>query len=457
MRLFVPPLKIEDDEGFSPEKDIFGRKPLGEGLTNLITSVSQPMVIALDAQWGSGKTTFLKMWAGELRKQKIPVIYFDAFENDYITDAFAAIAGQIITLARDKKKERNSSFVKFKSKAVATGKVLARSALKMGVKLGTAGALEAGDLGSVAKDFGDEAASLTDKQFGEMLTKQKEQKETIAQFRESLTELPSILSDRGESAGEAPDAASMPLVIIIDELDRCRPSFGLEVLERIKHFFSVENVHFVLGVHLGQLENSVSATYGNAIDAQLYLQKFISFPVYLIDHPAARDRSTVSLYCNHIAQLLELPNNEISEYVWIIERIAVNKSMSLRTIEKIFTNISMTLAFAGENRLKPWPIIAGLSAMRVAAPKLYARAKLGTLDYASAQEVISLGLDPEEEFDQTALYISETWKYVTGAPQDDHHRDYARGLFMRYQIHDHRRILPLIANKVMDQFMPPKN
>jgi ABC-type hemin transport system ATPase subunit len=92
MKLFLPPLDIGELEGFMPDKDIFGRAIHGKRLTNLITTVSDPLVIAVDGQWGSGKTTFLKMWAGELRKSGFPVIFFDAFENDYAEDAFAAAA-----------------------------------------------------------------------------------------------------------------------------------------------------------------------------------------------------------------------------------------------------------------------------------------------------------------------------------------------------------------------------
>jgi type IV secretory pathway VirB4 component len=81
VRLFPPPVQIGEQEGFSPEKDIFGRADHGRRLTNLITAVSDPLVIAIDGQWGSGKTTFLKMWAGELRKSGFPVIYFDALKT----------------------------------------------------------------------------------------------------------------------------------------------------------------------------------------------------------------------------------------------------------------------------------------------------------------------------------------------------------------------------------------
>ena len=51
------------------------------------------MVIAVDADWGAGKTVFLKMWAGELRKAGIPVVYFDAFANDYVDDALSIRSG----------------------------------------------------------------------------------------------------------------------------------------------------------------------------------------------------------------------------------------------------------------------------------------------------------------------------------------------------------------------------
>ncbi len=74
MHLFPPQLQIGDEEGFSPGKDIFGRAEHGRRLTNLITAVSDPLVIAVEGQWGSGKTTFLKMWAGELRNSSPPML-----------------------------------------------------------------------------------------------------------------------------------------------------------------------------------------------------------------------------------------------------------------------------------------------------------------------------------------------------------------------------------------------
>jgi hypothetical protein len=96
LRLFPPEMEIDPTEGFMPKKDIFGRKSFGDRLTRIVRAIENPSVLLLDAPWGTGNTTFVKMWRGELMKAGIPSVYFDAFANDYQEDAFLAVASQII-------------------------------------------------------------------------------------------------------------------------------------------------------------------------------------------------------------------------------------------------------------------------------------------------------------------------------------------------------------------------
>ena len=124
MRLIPPAPVIGLEEGFTKENDLFGRKSVAQSLTNIIRSVEEPIVVAVDAQWGDGKTVFLQMWAGELRKLKIPVIRIDAYENDYIEDAFTAIAGEIIAIADERKKASSDDRKRFVETATETGKIL---------------------------------------------------------------------------------------------------------------------------------------------------------------------------------------------------------------------------------------------------------------------------------------------------------------------------------------------
>ena len=73
-------------------------------------------------------------------------------------------------------------------------------------------------------------------------------------------------------------------MFIIDELDRCRPSFSIEVLEKAKHFFNVENIIFVLGADKEQLGHSIKAIYGNDLNVNGYLRRFIDLD-YVLPSP----------------------------------------------------------------------------------------------------------------------------------------------------------------------------
>lgn len=449
MRLFMPSLEVGDEEGFTPEKDLFGRKVIGEGLTSLVTSLDQPLVLALDAQWGSGKTTFLKMWAGELRNAGFGVVFFDAFESDYLDDAFTAIAGQIITLARQKKLENDGRAKDFARKAFAAGKILARSALKIGVKAGTAGIMTAEDLQGAASDVSSEVSGLADKYLGERLTRQKEQKEAIEDFRHALSELPSLLGTSDKINGK-----SKPLIIIIDELDRCRPSFALEVLERIKHFFSVSNVHFVLGVHLRQLENSVSFAYGSNVDSRTYLQKFISLTVNLVDQSSHEDTSSISIFIKHIESQLQLPADMRGVIDLQVSRIAKNNNLSLRTIEKIYTNIAVALTFSATTTFRPGVIIAGLCVLKVLHPDFYMRARDGRITFDELIEPLSLKKYSESESGiERAI---DFWRYVTGHPMTEEEIQPYRNITVNFNVRSREDMLPTICRRVIDRLALPK-
>lgn len=275
MRYFPPPLEIGETEGFSTTKDIFKRAEQGSQLTRLISLADDPMVVAVDGPWGSGKTVFLRMWAGELRKAGLPVVYFDAFENDYQSDAFIALASQIVLLTEKLEKNTASVGTQFKQNAIDVGKLILHSSLRIGVRAATAGILDSSFLDDYKDEIAQESTELMDKYVGGLLSKAHNERVTVTKFRDSLESLSRALGEvEGDNTPEV-SQSNRPLVFIIDELDRCRPDFALAILERAKHFFSVRNVQFVLGVNMLQLQNSVEATYGLSIDSSTYLQKFL--------------------------------------------------------------------------------------------------------------------------------------------------------------------------------------
>jgi hypothetical protein len=69
---------------------------------------------------------------------------------------------------------------------------------------------------------------------------------------------------------------SNPAFVFIDELDRCRPSYAVEMLETIKHIFDIPGVVFVVATDTEQLQHAVKAIYGVGFDARVYLSRFFN-------------------------------------------------------------------------------------------------------------------------------------------------------------------------------------
>jgi len=262
-RFKPPPLEIPAETPF--KYDLLEREPSAEVLTQFVSRLEEPFVLAVDSPWGSGKTTFLKMWLRSLQNQGFPCLYFNAWQNDFSDSPLVSLIGEIgeaikeIRLDRDHEKAAQQLF----EKAKKTGAVLAKAALPAAIKVATAGLL---DLSSLkAEDIAKLAEDLAKQQ----IEKYQADKKTIAHFAKELTKLVSVLRQ------ETPNKTTKPILFVVDELDRCRPLYAVELLEKIKHLFSVDGLIFVLAIDRQQLGESVRCLYGNGMDADNYLRRFI--------------------------------------------------------------------------------------------------------------------------------------------------------------------------------------
>lgn len=446
MRLFPPPFEVSLDEGFSLERDLFGRAPIGEGLTRLLGSLDQPIVLGLDGDWGSGKTTFLRFWTGELRKADFPVVFFDAFQNDYAEDAFIALAGEVFALIEANKKTHSKVAKKFASKAAGAGKVLLRSGLKVGVKAATLGALNATDLDDLADAISDESAEAFDVNIGEMITKQSAHRNAIDEFKIALSDLPSLLAKPSEGEEQK------PLIFIIDELDRCRPAFALALLERVKHFFSVPHVHFVLGMNSDQLANSVKAIYGPGIDARTYLQKFIHLTWTLSQRERYASDRARGKYVRYLNQAMgfqgkdaEVANGALA----FVGAIAERRGLSFRTIERVMAVIALAVVTTPESQLRVSPLVGGLALMKVLEPALFVKAKEGRLTWHEASAFLILE-ELQKDVEHSWGWSSNWWQYVTDPECPPELIDEMRRGIFTFSIGDRLDILTYTADVVMD-------
>ena len=245
------------------ENDKLGRKQLAEKLTSYLNRLNDGAVLAIDAPWGEGKTWFGKNWNGSLKKQSYKTVFIDAFEQDYIEDPFMLITSEILNTT----KSCDPKFEELKKSGVEVAKTLlpigAKALLNFGgrVLLGTH---EFSNIAEEAINAGKDITSqLTSEWLDSKLDNYTTDKVAIESFKQQLKEYVK--------------KQDKPIIIFIDELDRCKPTFAVNLIERIKHIFDIQNIIFILLLNREQLESAVKGVYGQDTDANKYLDKFINF------------------------------------------------------------------------------------------------------------------------------------------------------------------------------------
>lgn len=262
-------IEVVAEEPF--REDALGRKDSADILSHFVRSCSESVVICLDGAWGQGKTTFFRMWRQQLLNEGLVTLYFNAWENDFSDDALICLIGEIssaiedISLHGDKAKAK-----KYLAKAKKFGMGLVKRSIPVAAKIATAGALDLDKLTEQA------LASFAETIAKEQIENYEKSKKTLTAFKAALEELALSVYDDDEDR--------KPLIFIVDELDRCRPNFAIEVLEKAKHFFNVKNIVFVIGADKEQLGHSIRSLYGNKINVNGYLRRFIDFD-YILPPP----------------------------------------------------------------------------------------------------------------------------------------------------------------------------
>ena len=341
MRLAPKPLAIEEGDGFKGT-DLFGYEKFGEQLAGFVESLEGPSVIALDGPWGSGKTVFARQWAGLLRKQGSAVIYFDAFAADSGEDPLFDIASQLFAGARDKTDEETRQA--FVGKTVRVIKSLAPVGVGVALESATAGLIGQGVVQAFASALSESGrpSKSADEQVSapvqRHIERALERKEAISDFRKALASLAVAMKKATPmKAAEKCDDASRPLVVIIDELDRCKPAYALNLLKKIKYVFDVQDICFVVVTDVAQLENILESRCGMQ-DASVYLKKIFQMRFIL---PETRIHAAGS---NNVGKLIK--ELLVSAHPGLLHNVNVVLSpfkISLREVERVVIHVGWCL------------------------------------------------------------------------------------------------------------------
>src|SRR5690606_3684965 len=298
-------IKMDNENPFANCK--LDRQKYANILTNIIKSYPAGFVLALNNKWGTGKTTFVKMWQKDLENQNFKTLYFNAWENDFENDPLTALMGELKTLTK------TGAELKFKD-TLKHAAVLTKNIAPLVVKAVADRYVDTNKVTDIIVGVTKGLSEVFEHEVQEYAKKKK----SISDFKQSLSKF-----IENSSGGK-------PLIFFVDELDRCRPNYAVSILEQIKHFFSVPNIVFVLSIDKGQLGGAIKGVYGSdEIDSDEYLRRFIDLE-YSIPDPKP------DLFFNYLYNFFQFDDFFMSPERVKHRGLSSDKSNFIKTCELLF-------------------------------------------------------------------------------------------------------------------------
>ena len=268
----------------SAEEDIINRGDAIWNLSRLLYLAPSKAVIALEGEWGTGKTTACKKIENgvevdeEFKSKYSQVVYFNAWENDIFDAPLQSLFFVLYNkLSRNKKRSKEL--------------VVMISELSLMLSNGLLKKLSSG----IVNVHG----------FKKIFSKRYRAKQL-----------------------------NKKLLIIIDELDRCNPAYAVKVLESIKHFFNNDKVVFLISCDKKELSHIIKGFYGQEFNAYKYLSRFFTISVSLPEF----DRKTYVTSLVSKFQVIDGSNFPLGV-------LAQKFHLSIRDIQRVTTQYFMVKGY----------------------------------------------------------------------------------------------------------------
>lgn len=389
MKIIIPPIYERENVDLTlDEYDVFQRKKFINNLTTLFRNTSDGLVITIDSQWGEGKTSLIKQWEKKLKiEEEFIPIYYDAFRNDFSEDPFLSIAVEIHEALEEELQKtgcdpkNKSQLDKLKKQTVAISAGLVKMLTRTAVTYLSSGLIQSDDISKhVGKSVENMLFNTIEHDAKEKFQAHLSIRKTIEEYQANLKQM--LIINEGKIK---------KIVFFVDELDRCRPKFAIEVIEKIKHLFSIDNVFFVLAINKRQLSQIITHNYGiQEDDAENYLQKFVHIETKLpkLDNVTlSRDTLNVKIR-KFVDQLVEL--HGLSDFFKhhkeakssIIHLLATfnDPLVTPRAIERTLTLIAVAIGSSEgsiHNDTSSFNTLCNMAVLKICTPDLYERWKDG--------------------------------------------------------------------------------
>lgn len=402
-------------------RDEFKREQIADKAISLLTSEIEVSPMVIDGDWGTGKTEFCHKLINKFKANhtEYSIVYVDAFQADHADNPLMTILAEVMLLLPEGSKKEG-----FLKRAIPVARYGITTALKAGAShllRANADDLAAG----LDKHLEDAANTVIDASVLAVLREHEKAKENLEALQTTLSEL----------------AQEKPIVIFIDELDRCRPDFAVQMLEVIKHTFDVKGVQFVLVTNTTQLRAAINHRYGPLVDAQRYLDKFLKFSFCLPDGVLGTNfyddkRLASTEHFNNLIKKsttlegtgLDHQNNGVSGF---IKLLIAHNNLSLREVETFVRHLEILQTLNGalaENKIFGYKLLQIFGVyifcfkadIQTSIHKNNTDAKkiVELLSHNTASELKS-GHDRRQHLDVIAILLAQECKHNQG----DYHLD----------------------------------
>ena len=308
----------------------------------------QGCTFAINGKWGSGKSFVLELFRERILQRICSggagapyyVFRYNCWQYDYYEEPAVAI----VSALHDEIKDVTDQFYQFKN-ASHNVKALSRMAIEIAKKL-TGNFLNSFipfDIMKLLEEF--------QKAREDIITEEQSDKwyDQYFSFKDAIKALAGALKALSEEK---------PVILLIDELDRCAPTYAVKVLERIHHIFNEQqtdknqNIIVILAIDQAHLEQSIRTVYGidDSQSISDYLKKFITFSLAL-DLGHLSQKEFWEKYQNYL-EFFDTDDNEFYSGVESLPRLLF-RGIDIRTQEKLMDRITLLhkLSFSGAEKV----------------------------------------------------------------------------------------------------------
>ena len=304
MPLRPPEFVVDPDEPF--KNDTLGREGAIKTLAEIIVGEEHAAVISVNGGFGRGKSAFLKMLAANLRLQEgAEVLEFNAWQQSHLGGPLVDIVSAL-TNGREDRGDLLQIVGRF-------GWRLAKGVVTAVVSAASGGLVDVTAIEGVRDEQGE----------GDFVA-WAQAESAVSDFTDCLR----TIIQKGTDEQEGP----AKLVVIVDELDRCRPDYAIDMLNVVRHLFAVPGVVVVLGVNQEELEHRVVEVFGPKTKADVYLRRFVDLPINL----RATDRVRLGVFVDSVVQTTQAGGQSTNDWVnATLELLLSSSDTSLRDVQQL--------------------------------------------------------------------------------------------------------------------------